>query len=150
MAQQTIAGNMALIYVNNALVGIFDSVNYSTNIGTEPVFILGRSTAAEIAITHQEIATLNCSGFRVAGAGPYTLPAVPLVQNLLTFEPFTITVVNRQSGNMILTVANCVPNSYAGNHNARATSKVQISYQGTIIYDESGTQDEPGDAASLP
>jgi len=150
MPQQTIAGDMAKIYVNNVLVGIFDSVSYSTSLGTEPIFILGRATAAEIAVTHQEVATLNCSGFRVMNAGPYTLPLFPTVQNLLTLESVTITIVNRQTGAMMLTVANAIATAYSGNHNAKATSKLQITYMGTIMYDESGTQNEPGDAADLP
>ena len=150
MPQQTIAGDMAKIYVGNTLVGLFDSVSYSTSLGIEPIFILGRATASEIAITHAEVVTLNCSGFRVMNFGPYTLPEFPTVSELLTLDGLTITIVNRQTGAMMFTAINCVPSSYSGNHNAKATSKIQITYTGTLAYDESGTQAEPGDATSLP
>jgi len=145
----SLTGNRALCYVNGNLVGIFDSVNYTTAIGTDPIFILGASPAQEIAITSQEVINLNCSGFRVIGFGLTTLPAVPKLADLMGFEALTITIVDRQTGATVLTALGCVPNNYGTNFAAKTTSKVQVSYIGTTSFDEAGNSSESG-AATLP
>ena len=130
----TITGARALVYVNNRLVGIFESCTVST--------------PAEIAITAQEAVNITCAGFRVAANGVNILPAVPKVQDLLNFEPFTITVVDRQSPAnapvVLETILGCVPTSNNTNYNAKASSRVNVSYMGIISSNESGTQSESG------
>jgi hypothetical protein len=49
----------------------------------------------------------------------------------------------------IMVVQNCIPVNYSSGANAKATSRIQITYLGTHAYDESGVQDE-GDAVNLP
>lgn len=146
---KVLTGARCKIYVNNKLVGIYETATYNMNIGTEPIHILGRYSPDEITPTSYEAVTISCSGFRVVGQGPHVLPAVPKLQDLLTLEAVTLAVVDRQSGKTILTAIGCVPNSYSGNHNARATSRVTINYTGLRISDESGDQDEAG-AVNLP
>lgn len=146
---KVMTGARAKIFVNNQLVGIFETCTYNMNIGTEPIHILGRFSPDEITPTSYEAIGIQCSGFRVVGNGPHVLPAVPKLQDLLNLEAVTITVVDRQTGQSILTAIGCVPNSYNGNHNARATSRVSISYTGLRLFDEVGPQDE-NDAVSLP
>lgn len=149
MASKVLTGARAKVYVNNQLVGIFESANYSMNIGTEAIHLLGRYSPDEITPTSYEAVTINCSGFRVIDQGPHVLPAVPKLQDLLNLEAVTLSIVDRQSGKNIMTAIGCVPNSYNGGHNARATSRVTINYIGLRISDESGDQDEGG-AVSLP
>lgn len=165
MAAKTLTGARAKMYVNNKLVGIFESCSYNMSIGTEPIFLLGRYGADEIVPTSYEAVSINCSGFRVVGAGPHTGsasannagvgvaatagPAVPMLQDLLNLEAVTLAIVDRKDGTAILTAIGCIPNSYNGNHNAKATSKVTINYTGLRLSDESGPQDEGG-AVSLP
>lgn len=146
---KVMTGARAKVYVNNQLCGIFESCSYNMNIGTEPIFLLGRFSPDEITPTSYEAITLNCNGFRVVNNGPHVLPAVPKLQDLLTLEAVTIAVVDRQTNTTILTAIGCVPNSYNGNHNAKATSRVSITYTGLRLSDESGDQDESG-AVSLP
>lgn len=149
----TVTGARALVYVNNKLVGIFESCTVANTLSTEAIHILGRFTPAEIAITAKEAVNVTCSGFRVAGNGINILPAVPTVQDLLSFEPFTIAVVDRQATGPnpvpLQTILNCVPTSDNTNYNAKATSRVNISYIGTIGYDESGAQSESGTVPDL-
>jgi hypothetical protein len=147
---QTMTGARAKVYVNNQLVGIFESCTVANTTGTEAIHLLGRYTPDEIAITSREAVNVTCAGFRVVGFGITTLPAVPTVQNLISFEPFTITVVDRQTGNTIETILGCVPTSSNVNYNAKATSRVNISYMGIRSSDEAGDQDESAGAASLP
>jgi hypothetical protein len=149
MASKVMTGARAKVYVNNKLVGIYETCTYNMNIGTEPIHLLGRYGPDEITPTSYEAVTISCSGFRVIGQGPHVLPAVPKLQDLLNLNGVTLTVVDRQSKKTILTAIGCIPNSYNGNHNARATSRVTISYTGLRISDESGDQSEAG-AVSLP
>ena len=149
MASKTLTGNRAKVYVDGALVGIFDSCNYSTSLGTEGIFILGATSAREIAITSQELISLNCSGFRVVGSGVHILPKYPKLGDLLNFTGVTITVVDRATGVQVLTALNCVPNNTSENYNAKAVSKINVSYTGIRGFDESGDSDE-SDAADLP
>lgn len=147
MSSKTITGSRAKIYVDGQLVGIFESCTVATSIGTEAIHILGRYSADEIAITSQEICTVTCSGFRVAGNGKHVLPKVPKIQDLLNFTPFTIAVYDRQpdaAGNQVIleTITGCVPNNSNSNYNAKAVSKISVSYQGIRSHDESGNQDE--------
>lgn len=150
MPSKVMVGARAKIYVNNQLVGIYETCTYNMNIGTEPIHLLGRYSPDEITPTSYEAVTISCSGFRVVGQGPHVLPAVPLLQDLLGLEGVTISIVDRQTGTAILTAIGCVANSYNGNHNARATSRITINYTGLRISDESGAQDESAGAVSLP
>lgn len=146
-------GARAKVYVDNVLVGIFDSCSYAVNIGAEPIHILGRYSAAEITQTSYEAVTVNCSGFRIIGNGGHVLPKVPKLQDLLQLETVTLAMTDRQESDpkkaLIMTVQNCIPISYNNGANAKATSRIQISYLGTHAFDESGEQDE-ADAVQLP
>lgn len=142
-------GARAKIFIDNVLVGIFETCSYNTNIGVEAIHLLGRFGPDEITPTSYEAVTLNCSGFRVVSSGVHVLPKFPKLQDLLTLEAVTISVVDRQTKLTILTAIGCVGTSMNGNHNARATSRVTVNYTGLRLSDENGAQDEGG-AVSLP
>lgn len=144
-------GARAKVYVDNVLVGIFDSCTYAVNIGAEAIHILGRYSPAEITQTSYEAVTANCSGFRIIGNGGHVLPKVPKLQDLLNLETVTLAMVDRQdqSNTPVMIVQNCIPINYSTGANAKATSRVQITYMGTHASDESGAQDEGG-AVNLP
>lgn len=148
-ASKVMTGARAKIYVDNVLVGIFESCNYNTNIGVEAIHLLGRYSPDEITPTSYEAVTLSCSGFRVVNSGVHVLPKFPKLQDILNLEAVTIAVVDRQTRQTVLTAIGCVGTSMNGNYNARATSRVTVSYTGLRLSDESGAQDE-GDAVSLP
>lgn len=144
-------GARAKVYVDNVLVGIFDSCTYAVNIGAEAIHILGRYSPAEITQTSYEAVTANCSGFRIIGNGGHVLPKMPKLQDLLQLETVTLAMVDRgsESNDPVMVVQNCIPISYSTGANAKATSRVQITYMGTHASDESGAQDEGG-AVNLP
>ena len=147
---KVMVGGRAKLFVNNQLVGIYETCSYNSNVGTEPIHLLGRFSPAEITPTSYEAVTISCSGFRVVGQGPHVLPGVPKLQDLLALEGVTIAIVDRQTNQAILTAIGCVANSYNGNHNARATSRITVNYTGLRISDESGPQDESAGAVNLP
>lgn len=144
-------GARAKVFVDNVLVGIFDSCSYAVNIGAEPIHVLGRYSPAEITQTSYEAVSVNCSGFRIIGNGGHVLPKVPKLQDLLQLEYVTLSMVDRQAtdNQPIMTVQNCIPVNYATGANAKSTSRIQITYIGTHASDEAGDQDE-GDAVNLP
>lgn len=150
MTAKTMVGARAKVYVDNVLVGIFDSVDYSVNVGAEPIHLLGRYSPAEITPTSYEAVTLNCSGFRLIGNGGHVLPKMPKLQDLLNLESVTLSVTDRQDSKIpILVAKNCIPVSYSTGYSAKATSRIRISYLGTVAYDESGDQNE-SNAVDLP
>ena len=141
-APKTVTGARAIVTVNGQTVGIYESCTFNTSFGTEPVHTLGKYNPQEIVVTSAEAVTLNCSGFRVVGAGLTTAPGVPLLSDLLGLESMTIVVADRQTGSKLLTVLNCVVTSYSGNFNAKATSKISVTYSGTAAFDESTSSDD--------
>lgn len=147
---KTVTGSRAKVYIDNVLVGIFESISIANSTGVEAIHLLGRYTPDEIAITSKEAVNITCSGFRVVGQGKHVLPKVPKVQDLLGFQPFTITVVDRQTGETMETILGVTPTTDNTNYNAKATSRVNINYMGIRASDESGAQDEGTGAVSLP
>lgn len=147
---KVLTGPRAVVSVDGKIVGIFESCTYGANIGTEPAHILGKHGPDEITITSYEAVSINCSGFRVVDNGVHALPKFPKIQDLINLGPVTITVKDRQTRKMIMTATGCVPTSYNTGVNARATSRVSITYIGTKIVDESGDQSEGAEATSLP
>lgn len=146
---KTLAGTRAVISVNNQVVGLFESCTYGVNIGTEPIHILGRFGPDEIVPTSYEAVTINCSGFRVVDQGVHLLPKMPKLQDLLNLGPITISIRDRQTGKLIMNAIGCIPTSYNTGVNARATSRISVTYVGIKLTDESGDQEESG-ATSLP
>lgn len=150
MAAKVMVGGRAKVFVDNVLVGIFDSVDYSVNVGAEPIHLLGRYSPAEITPTSYEAVSLNCSGFRLIGNGGHILPKMPKLQDLLNLESVTLSVSDRQNPDTpILTAKNCVPVSYSTGYSAKSTSRIRVSYLGTVANDESGDQSEAG-SVDLP
>lgn len=146
-------GARAKVYVDDKLVGIFDSCTYAVNVGAEPVHTLGKFSAQEITPTSYEAVSVNCSGFRIIGNGGHVLPKMPKLMDLLQLETVTLAMIDRQEKDpkkaLIMNVQNCIPVSYSTGANAKATSRIQITYLGTHASDETGAQDEGG-AVTLP
>lgn len=146
---KVLTGARAVISVDNVVVGIFSSCSYGANIGLEPIFTLGRFGAAEITPTSYEPITVSCNGFRQVGFGPHTLPKFAKLQDLLNLNDITISIRDRQTNKLIMTVTGCKPQSYNTGVNAKATSQISITFLGVKLFDESGDQAESG-AVNLP
>lgn len=147
---KVVTGSRAKVYIDNVLVGIFESCTVANSTGTEAIHLLGRYSPDEIVITSKEAVNVTCAGFRVVGQGKHRLPKVPKVQDLISFQPFTLAVVDRQTGQTMETILGVVPTTDNTNYNAKATSRINISYMGIRASDEDGAQDEGSGAVSLP
>lgn len=150
MSNKIINGALAVISVNSKVCGIFDSCNWSVNYGTEPAFICGRSSPAEIAVTSQEAVSIQCSGFRIIDQGVHLLPNAPRLQDLLNLQDITISVRDRTSGKNLVTVTGCKVSGYTGGVQSKALSRISINYIGLSVSDESGDQAEAKGATELP
>lgn len=145
---KTFSGARAKISVDGVLVGMFDSVSYGSNVGAEPIHTLGKFGPQEIVPTSYEAVQVQCSGFRIIGQGANVLPKMPKLNDLLNLNTVTISITDRQTGQTIMTVIGCVPTSYSTGHNAKAISKLNITYMGTKLEEESGAQSEDGTGAA--
>ena len=148
---KTLTGARAIVKVDGTVVGLFESCTYGVNIGTEPIHILGKFGPDEIVPTSYEAVTINCNGFRVINQGPHGLPKMPKIQDLVRLGPVEITITDRQEKDkVIMRASGCIPTSYSTGVNARATSRISVTYIGVKISDESGDQNEADNASSLP
>jgi hypothetical protein len=147
---KVMTGARAKLFVDQALVGIFESCNWNQNFGNEAIHILGRFSPDEIVITSAEAVPVNCSGFKVVGAGVHTLPKVPKIQDLLDLDDIVLQIVDRQTSEAIFTLLGAKAVGHSGGVQARATSRVTVNYIGTRMQDEDGAQDEAAGAAFLP
>jgi len=139
MIPKTMTGARAIVSVAGNIVGVYDSCTYSINIGAEPIHTLGRFSPNEIAVTSYEAVTVNCSGFRVVGNGAHVLPKFPKLNDLISLEGVQLIVTDRQGGATVLQVDNCIPVNYASGFNAKATSRIQITYLGSVASEENSS-----------
>ena len=144
------SGQLAKIYIDDRLVGLFDSIDYGGEVMLEDAYILGRTSAAEIVETGYSTVSVNLGGFRIIGNGVHVLPKFPKVQDIVNLGEFKIDVVDRATGESVATILRCKWNRYSTGFQARSISRVQMSCRGIILQDESGDQGEGPGAADLP
>jgi hypothetical protein len=154
MSAKTISGARAKVYVNNKLIGIVNSINYSHNLGVVPVQTLGRFTTNELVMTSSEPISGSMSGFRVLNNGMYrqgesqdagiTNSAVELnrLQDLLSAGYTTVQVIDRQTDVTLANIKDVVITGYNVGINAKDIANVSINFIGISIEDEGGIQAE--------
>lgn len=149
---KTITGGRAVVLSDGTPIGIFDSITINEAVTLEDIHTLGKFGPQEIAVTAYNAVTVQCSGFRVYGSGVKALGQFPTLQDLLSLGTITLAVQDRQNptGAPLVTIVNCTPETNNQNFNARATSKVQITYRGTALTDESTQGDAESGAQSFP
>lgn len=137
---------------NTQVIGVFESCQVNESLSTEDIHILGRYSPDEITVTAYNAVTANCSGFKVYGHGAKILGKFPKLADLLTLGPVTLSVADRQNptGAAMVTIIGCVPDTNGTNFNAKSTSRINISYKGLQLADESTQGDGEAGAVSLP
>lgn len=155
-ASKVITGGRSVVSINNGsgpvVIGIFDSCSISESISSEDIHILGRYSADEITLVSYNAVQVQCTGFRVYGFGVKALGQFPTLNQLLGLGPVTLTVGDRENPNgpAMATVISCLPDTNSNNFQSRATSKINITYKGTMLTDESAPNDAESGAVSLP
>lgn len=144
------------------VVGIFNQCSYGLTFDQQPVYILGRYSAAEIEYTGQEVVGITCSGWRVVGNGPHNLgkdgakAGVPNLFDLLTHEYIELTVIDRQTESSdpnkarIAKFRKVRPTGYSTTISAKQLEDITISFVGILVDDENTTNTETPNAANLP
>jgi hypothetical protein len=156
MASKVMSGARAKVFIADPnsgkpeLVGSFHTVTVGLTFDVQPVNILGRFSPDELVYTAQEAVTVQCSGFRVIGAGVHRMMKVPNTRDLLTHEYLQLVITDRQTGRDIHKVHSVRPVSYSTTLNARALEDVSVTYLGLLIDDEDTELSESVGAATLP
>lgn len=158
---RVITGGRSVVSIAGAdgaptVIGIFDSCSISESISSEDIHILGRFSPDEITLVSYNAVNVQCSGFRVYGFGVKLLGKFPTLNQLLNLGPVTITVADRGTGTNgqtnpipMATVIGCLPDSNSNNFQSRATSKINITYKGLSVSDESSVGDGESGATSI-
>jgi len=156
-ASKVITGGRAVVSITGptggpVVIGIFDSISTTESITSEDIHILGRYSASEITLTSYAVVNVQCTGFRVYGFGVKALGQFPTLNQLLGLGTVTLTVSDRENptGPALATIINCLPDTNSSNYQSRATSKINISYRGTMLTDESAPNDAESGATDLP
>ena len=156
-ASKVITGGRSIVSIQGAggspvVIGIFDSCTISESISSEDIHILGAFAAQEVTLVSYNVVTIQCSGFRVYGYGVKALGQFPTLNALLGLGPVTITVADRENptGAPLATIIGCLPDTNSSSYQSRATSKINITYKGLALTDESAPNDSESGAVSLP
>lgn len=156
-ASKVITGGRSVVTITGPtggpqVIGIFDSCTINESISSEDIHILGRYSADSICLVSYNSVTVSCTGFRVFGYGVKALGQFPTLNQLLGLGPVTITVGDREnpSGPSMATVIGCLPDTNSNSFQSRSTSKINLTYKGTIMTDESAPNDAESGAVSLP
>lgn len=136
-------------------VGIFNNVSYGLTYDTQPAFILGRYSAAEIDYTSQELVNITASGYRVIDHGPHIEAGVPKLQDLLTADYLTLAIMDRQkevqgADGTIAKFHSVRATGYSTTISARNLEEVSVTFVGILVDDESTQNTERPDSVDMP
>jgi hypothetical protein len=155
-AAKTFHGARALVSIadpngTSRLIGIFNSISWGLTYDVQPISILGRLSPDELVYTAQEPVSITCSGFRVVGHGAHEMAKVPNLLDLLSHEYLEIVVTDRQDPTKAIAKFHSVrPTGYSTTLSARNVEEITVTYMGLLVDDESTTNAEPAQAATLP
>lgn len=135
---------------NTKKVGIFNNVSYGVAYDANPIYLLGRFNPAEIALTGQEPVSVTASGWRMIDEGPHVQAKVPHLKDLLSNPTIMLTIVDRQSGETIMHVDQCVVTGYTTSLASRTPQEITVNFMGLAITDESDPNDGDAGAVNLP
>jgi hypothetical protein len=137
------------------VIGLFSNVSYGLTYETQPAYILGRYSPAEIDYTAQNEVSIQCSGYRVIDHGPHREGGVPKLQDLLTHEYIELTVMDRQRelqglDGRIAKFRQVRPTGYNTSISARNLEELSVSFVGILVDDENTTNTEAAGSTNLP
>jgi len=147
--QKILSGARAQLIVNGRIVGLFTSCSWGVAYDAIPSYILGRFSPAEITYAGQEAISVQATGFRIIDNGAYVAAALPKLQDLLTHQDISLSILDRQTNKEIMTVVGVRPVGYSTDVSARSVSSFQVSFLGLRSEDESGNQGESSGASDL-
>ena len=86
------------------------------------------------------------------GSSPYSAAggSIPKLQQLLTHEDITLSIVDRQAGLPVLTLVQVRPIGYNVSAQARGVASLSISFRGIKMSDEDAGGAPQADPGSVP
>lgn len=154
-------GARAVLWIGTTPVGIFNNVSYGVTYDIAPVYILGRTSAAELAYTGMEVVQVSASGFRILENGPFAVvdkdtgsSLLPKLQDILNYQDLTVSLHDRleqdpEKGTLMV-LTNVKPQGFTSSVGARGLQDMTVTFQGLHLADESGPNNESAGAADLP
>ncbi len=143
---RTLNGARCKLYIDGVLVGVFSNVSYGVTYDVSPIYVLGRFNAAELVYTGMDVVNVTATGFRVMDNGPYATASVPQLQELMNHEDIVLHVHDRQATDAtkanVMTVVGVRPLGFSTSSSARGVNDLTVNFQGTLLHDESGHQDD--------
>ncbi len=144
----SLTGARCKLYISGKLVGIFSNVSYGVTYDVSPIYILGRYNAAELVYTGMDVVNVTATGFRVMANGPYADANVPQLQDLMNHEDIALQIIDRQATDAtkanVMTVTGVRPLGFSTSSSARGVNDLTVNFQGNLMNDESGTQEDSG------
>lgn len=131
-------------------VGIFHNVSYGLTYDAQPIYILGRYSAAAIEYTAQEAVTITASGWRVIDHGPHVAGKMPTLTELLTHNGLEMVMADRLTGKAVAKFHDVRPTSYATSLGSKSLEEVTITFIALRLDDESVDNVETAGATDLP
>lgn len=158
---KVLSGARMVLWSGSSALGIFNNVSYGVSYDIAPVYILGRTAAAELIYTGAEVVQVTASGFRVAENGPFAVvdkstgsSLVPKLQDILDYQDLVISLHDRletdPAKSVIMELTNVKPQSFSSSVGARALQDMTVVFHGIHFSDESGSNNEAPSAVDLP
>ena len=156
MAARTMHGARALVSIYDAVtgsskpVGIWNNFSYNVSYDVQPVFTLGRYSAAELVTTGVEPVSITAQGWRVINHGPFIEGKLTPLQNLLTQEYLILQVSDRQNpGVIVALIHGCLPTGFSSTLSSKQLQESSNTYVGLLMDDESVKNSEASSASSF-
>lgn len=154
-------GARAVLWIGSTPIGIFNNVSYGVTYDISPVFILGRTGAAELAYTGMEVIQVTAAGFRILENGPFAVvdkdsgaSLIPKLQDVLNYQDLVISLHDRletdPTRGIIMELTNVKPQGFSSSVGARGLQEMTCTFLGLHLSDESGSNNEDPTAVDLP
>ena len=154
-------GARAVLWMGSTPIGIFNNVSYGVQYDISPVFILGRTAAAELVYTGAEVIQVSASGFRILENGPFAVvdkdsgsSLIPKLQDVLNYQDIVVSLHDRletdPTKGVIMELTNVKPQGFTSSVGARGLQELTVTFLGLHLSDESGSNNEDPSAADLP
>lgn len=152
---KSVAGARALVRLMDPVngtfrtVGIFNNVSFDVGLDVQPIYILGRYSAAELTYTSFAPVSVRASAWRAMDHGPHADANQPHLQDLLNHEYIQMDVFDRGTNKRIALIKEVRPTGYSTSISARSIAEMTVTFVGLLISDESGDNVESPGAANL-
>ena len=134
---QVITGARAIFTINNQKVAFASDCNYTWSHNMQPVEVLDQLEVAEHAEVGMSI-DFSCTMFRVARKSAVSLGIQPKLSALLSQPELVVTISDKVSGDILLSVSGVKLASRSGSVNARGVWTESLNFVGRLANDEEG------------